>query len=82
MIDKDAVKDAIKENLNTYRLWSTYTITIDTACIAWFISNHSKEARLVVIYDMLVIVVLSALLIYLNAEVYRFNKLMEKLNEF
>lgn len=74
-------KDAIKERLTTLRLYLTIVVTIDTACIAWFISNYKIYEKIILIFDLLVITILTGSLFYFIYEIKIKNNKLEDFND-
>lgn len=69
-------KDFLKEKLTWLRLWLTYAVTIEAACIAWFVSNYDKAAMIFVYSDIIVVLGLVICTIVLNQKIRKNIKIM------
>lgn len=72
-------KDAIKERLTNLRLFLTLTLSIDTACIAWFVTNFNKAIKILVYYNLFLIILLTGLLIFFSSDLIRNTNKLEEL---
>ncbi len=69
-------KDYLKEKLISLRLYVTIVATLDSACIAWFVSNFSSAGIIMVIYNILAIIMLTIIFVILTLKIiYNSKKL-------
>ncbi|OGH95641.1 MAG: hypothetical protein A2104_07025 [Candidatus Melainabacteria bacterium GWF2_32_7] len=72
-------KEFIKEKLTWLRLWLTFAVTIEAACIAWFVANCNKAVKIFVYSDILAIMGLIVSTIVLNQKIRKNIKIMRDL---
>lgn len=73
------MNEKLKEKLNWLRLWMTLLVTINSACIAWFISNYKNENIFVTYLSMFAVILLTAFIILVNFEIITsINKIEEQ----
>jgi len=71
-------KDALKERISWHKMTFSFVLTIDTACIAWFINNYDKAKILIVYYSLFVIILLTGSLFTF---IYKINDNIKKMEE-
>jgi len=69
-------KDFLKEKLTLLRLWLTFVISIEAACIAWFVANYNKVIKFFVYTDIVVILALVISTIVINQKIRKNIKIM------
>lgn len=62
-------KEYIKEKLVSLRLYLTIVATLDSACIAWFVSYFNKAGKILIIYNILAIVILTGIFVTLTLKI-------------
>lgn len=72
-------KEFIKEKLTWLRLLLTFAVTIGSACIAWFVANYNKVAKIFVNSDILVVLFLFISAIIINQKIRKNIKIMRNL---
>ncbi|OGI00018.1 MAG: hypothetical protein A2039_02295 [Candidatus Melainabacteria bacterium GWA2_34_9] len=73
-------KDFLKEKLIFLRLWLTFVITIESACIAWFVANYNKVVKIFVYADIILVLTLFISTFIINQKIRKNIKIMRDLN--
>lgn len=69
-------KEFLKEKLTWFRLWLTFLLAVEAACIAWFVANFTQTAKFFVYADIIVIFGLAFTIILINQKIHKNIKIM------
>jgi len=69
-------KEFFNQKLTWLRLWLTFALTVESACIAWFVSNCNKTVKFFLYADLLAVCGLFILAVIINHKIRKNIKVM------